>query len=51
MSGFFGVIDPEVMFELNAASIAALREQSPLCLCAHAHITHYTWSSMVESVH
>ena len=27
MSGFFGVIDPEVMFELNAASIAALRER------------------------
>jgi SAM-dependent methyltransferase len=27
MSGFFGVIDPEVMFELYAASIAALRER------------------------
>lgn len=27
MSGFFGVIDPEVMFELDAASIAALRER------------------------
>ena len=27
MSGFFGVIDPEVMLELYAASIAALRER------------------------
>ena len=27
MSGFFGVIDPELMLELWAASIAALRER------------------------
>ena len=27
MSHFFGVIDPEMMFELYAASIAALRER------------------------